>query len=466
MKVIKTPISALTLSPCTALWRIAALLMAITCHAVAQDSGGQTPDTKSANAEYADFYTGQSGSTIKGIDWQQVIAVSAPAYCSDIKGDVTVTFAAPGMTHVKAFCWQQPTPDNSSPWGHDVDLAPNVQLDAAGNGTFVFHADQFPNGPIMIRIQAKDDGKKQDLCQLQLFNQGGVVWNQGIPKNDPPAAAGMKLAFLDDFTGPLSIKGDGIGASYSAHTPGNADFSGYPFTSPEGALNPFSQVGSFLRIHASKPEGTKGSTGILTSVHKDNTGTLATAPCYFECRFLAQSAPGTWPAFWVCAKKPEDRLFNRGPCDELDIIEAYGGMGPKNPNFVGYAATSHFWAQHDQPWMKGPDGKPKYHGHVDVKMMDLGGKSTWSTTFHTYGCLVTPTDTIYYLDNIEVLRHPTGDLSKTQAFWFMINLAIGGISGWHIDLTRYGNQSDMWVDYVRVYQGDATTPAPTAAAAP
>ena len=32
--------------------------------------------------------------------------------------------------------------------------------------------------------------------------------------------------------------------------------------------------------------------------------------------------------------------------------------------------------------------------------------------------------------------------------------AIGGLSGWHIDLNRYGNQSDMWIDYVRVYQGD------------
>ena len=35
----------------------------------------------------------------------------------------------------------------------------------------------------------------------------------------------------------------------------------------------------------------------------------------------------------------------------------------------------------------------------------------------------------------------------------MINYATGGISGWQIDLEREGNASDMWVDYVRVYQG-------------
>ena len=39
----------------------------------------------------------------------------------------------------------------------------------------------------------------------------------------------------------------------------------------------------------------------------------------------------------------------------------------------------------------------------------------------------------------------------------MINYAIGGISGWHIDLARYGNQSDMWVDYVRSLSGATGT---------
>jgi len=35
----------------------------------------------------------------------------------------------------------------------------------------------------------------------------------------------------------------------------------------------------------------------------------------------------------------------------------------------------------------------------------------------------------------------------------MINYAIGGISGWKIDLAREVDATDMWVDYVRVYQG-------------
>ena len=34
---------------------------------------------------------------------------------------------------------------------------------------------------------------------------------------------------------------------------------------------------------------------------------------------------------------------------------------------------------------------------------------------------------------------------------FLINYAIGGASGWQIDLERYGNRSNMYVDYVRVF---------------
>ena len=53
--------------------------------------------------------------------------------------------------------------------------------------------------------------------------------------------------------------------------------------------------------------------------------------------------------------------------------------------------------------------------------------------------------------DVEVLRHPTGPVTRSQDTWFLINYAIAGISGWPYDLERYGNESDMWVDWVRVY---------------
>jgi len=403
-----------------------------------------------------DFYTGRNPSAEKSINWVQCISVSSPTYCSSISGSVVVKFSAPGMTQARALCWQQPTNADPGSWGHDVVVAPAITLDAQGNGSFPFYADQFPNGPIIVRIQAKGDGNKQDLCQLQLFNRGGVVWDQGLPIAPPAAAQGMKLTFADDFKSPLSINSNGIGATYQSHKTGGGDFSGYPFSDNRGEMNPFSQIGNFLRIHASKNASGKSSTGLISSAHEDGTGIFVKAPCYLECRFLAQSAPGTWPAFWLltdgCLSK--DKSVSSEGCDELDVIEAYGGMGQHNPNFANYQVNSHFWNQPKPEWsVKGADGKAHYKNHGDIPMMDLGSRSSWSTTFHTYGIKITETDTTYYLDNIEVLRHPSGKLSRSQAFWFLINYAIGGASGWHIDLERYGNQSDMWVDYVRVYKG-------------
>ncbi len=206
-----------------------------------------------------------------------------------------------------------------------------------------------------------------------------------------------------------------------------------------GKGRPFEQRETWLRIAARKDaESPRGRSGLIASVNRDFQGLWAQAPCYLECRFTAQSAIGTWPAFWTLA------LSDRGT-DELDIVEAYGGKGKGNPNHPGYSIVSHFWNQKD------PDGSNKEGYHTRAPIMELGGKSYWSTTFHTYGVYIGLEETVYYFDDIEVLRHPTNDISRNTPHFFLINYAIGGISGWPIDLERYGNGTDMWVDYVRVY---------------
>lgn len=402
---------------------------------------------KPINEEYLDFNYGQATG---GDEWVQAIRVTSPAYRSEIQGDVQVEFEASGMTVAKALCWQQPTNNDPNPWGHDVNLTNgHINLDASGRGSFMFPADQFPHGPITVRIHAQNDAGKQDICELQLFNLGGVKWNQGIPKTDPPAAKGLKLLFSDDFDGPLSISNDGRGKRYCAHKPGGGDFSGWQFSDVLGDGKPFSQVGTWLRISARKDaESPKGRSGLISSVDMDYKGIWAKAPAYLECRMVAQSAPGTWPAFWT--------LTHRDPGqggDELDIIEAYGGLGKGHPNQPGYSVTSHFWRQTN------PDGSKKKNIGSRVHIRELGGKSYWSTTFHTYAVLIEERNTIYYCDDVEVFRHPTNDLSWKKPHCFLIDYAIGGISGWKIDLDRYGNGTDMWVDYVRVYSKEATRQA-------
>ena len=90
--------------------------------------------------EKADVYTEFNyGQDRGGENWIQAILVSEPAYRSEVKGDVTVKFKAPGMTAAKAMCWQQPTAEKPSVWGHDENLTPNgIVLDARRKRRFYF----------------------------------------------------------------------------------------------------------------------------------------------------------------------------------------------------------------------------------------------------------------------------------------------------------------------------------------
>lgn len=388
---------------------------------------------------YSDFNHGQNNEN--GSEWIQSIKVVAPACRSKVKGNVTIKFIAPGMEQAKAFCWQQPTYENANKWGHDVSLTPQImKITKNREHSFTFNADEFPSGPMNVRIYAQNRKGEKDVFELQLYNMGGVKWNTGIPDEDPPAAKGLKLIFSDDFNTPLSISNDGRNARYNAHKPRFGDFSGWQFADATGENSPFAQIDSYLRIKARKREGTKGSSGLIASVDMDGKGFWAKAPCYLECRFTAQSAPGTWPAFWTITHLDQGEIG-----DELDIVEAYGGVGKGNPNHKGYSIVSHFWGQNNS------DGTKREHPGTVVPMMDLNGKSYWSTTFHTYGLYIGLEETIYYFDNTEVFRHVTNNISRDYPHVFLINYAIGGISGWPIDLERYGNGSDMYVDFVRVY---------------
>jgi hypothetical protein len=367
------------------------------------------------------------------------VNVVSPDYCSGVKGDTPVKLAARGFKSVIVKCWKQ-----GEGFGSDSMLA-TVTLDEKGNGSFIFPADQYPHGPITVRISGQN-GDLKDTCYLQLYNKGGVSWNEGLPEDPLPQAQGMKLVFADDFKGPLSISGDNEKTTYYDHKPphGWQDFSQHRFTGRAEPGNPFAQVDTYLRIRASDKAK---SAGIISSVKSDGSGVKASAPCYFECRFIGPNAIGTWPGYWLMTDNLSD---SKQPCDELDIFEGYGGEGPGHPNARDlYMITPHAWAQ------KGSEAEAQcnmfYRTKSPCHMSKFGIPSTWYEALHTYGCKITETDTIYYCDNIEVVRHPTLPTSRQKPHFFMVNLATGG--GWPVDLSRYNGTADMYIDFVRVYQG-------------
>jgi len=149
----------------------------------------------------------------------------------------------------------------------------------------------------------------------------------------------------------------------------------------------------------------------------------------------------------------KDHVMGKGDkvgCDELDVVEAYGGEGPGHPNADdAYMVSPHRWNQGEEGKVA---EKQAFQGlRNPIRMRKFGIPSTWFETFHVYGCKVTKTDTIYYCDDMEVGRHPTFPLSKEKPLFFLVNLATGG--GWPVDLSRYAGLADMYIDFVRVYQG-------------
>lgn len=367
------------------------------------------------------------------------VVIKTPAYGSEIHGDTTLEVRAPGLRHVIVKSW---LPGDS--FGKDSTIG-QIDLDEAGRGTILFPADKYPHGPITIRVSG-GEGKTISNYYLMVYNKGGVAWNEGLPKDAPEPAKGMELVYADDFTDPhLSISRDGQGTTYMSHKPGGGDFSGIPFADHEDSQKtPFSQVDTYLRIRADQ---SKNTTGLISSLRKDGTGFTVTAPCYFECRFIAQSAPGTWPAFWAMTRDVYKGL--KVPADEFDIIEAYGGEGKGNPNQRGYWIASHYWNQ-------GEDGgkdysQPRVYKQIAMTELNGAGGSSWFETFHTYGLLIGDEETVYYCDGIEVARHKTSRLARQEPLFFFINLAVGGASRWPIDLSQTSGLADMYVDWVRIY---------------
>jgi hypothetical protein len=76
-------------------------------------------------------------------------------------------------------------------------------------------------------------------------------------------------------------------------------------------------------------------------------GIKVTLPCYFECRFLGPNAISTWPAFSLMTDYMTDYKLkgDKTGVDELDIIEAYGGEGPYEPNSDDFMKQSAGYAE-------------------------------------------------------------------------------------------------------------------------
>lgn len=143
---------------------------------------------------------------------------------------------------------------------------------------------------------------------------------------------------------------------------------------------------------------------------------------------------GTWPAIWMLPT--EDNYGNWPASGEIDIME-----------HVGYLPDSIFGTVHTA----------SFNHIIGTQVGQRIAYDDLSTTFKTYAIDWTPSEIIWYIDDIEYHRFANRNLSSKewpfdQAFYLILNLAVGGNWG-----GKEGIDDSIWpqrmeVDWVKVWQ--------------
>lgn len=168
---------------------------------------------------------------------------------------------------------------------------------------------------------------------------------------------------------------------------------------------------------------------------------------YFEARMQTPAINGMWPAFWMMPQPTEDSTANVyggwAASGELDIMEARG----REKNIVG--TTLHFgggWPQN------------KY-------LTNAYAMETTTEEWHTYGVDWKKESITWYVDGVEAftldnsqwycLNAPDNPYAPyDQPFYIILNLAVGGNYDGGIKPPADFESTNMYVDYVRVFQSE------------
>lgn len=318
----------------------------------------------------------------------------------------------------------------------------------------LFVPDSLPDGTYSITIGLYDKAGRQKLkagagVEANKESNAFTIGTFTVDRSAPPPPLDTdgkkvtldltkyKVAWSEEFDGPLDVSPWGPGTRWIAHTPWAGDFGDARFADPKGD-HPFKVKDGMLTISAVKDEKGKWSSGLLSSVDKNGAG-FTQKYGYFEMRAKFPKGPGTWPAFWMVtvhnlqakARGEESTIPNL----EIDIVEQYG-RAPQSLNAVMHIR------------------RPKNAGHTAKG--DAFFVAKMFEDFHTYGFEWDEKDMIWYFDGIELWRQPTPADCGHEPMCVLINLALG--PGWPIDKTP--NPSEMIVDYVRAYQKpERMTPA-------
>jgi hypothetical protein len=237
-----------------------------------------------------------------------------------------------------------------------------------------------------------------------------------------------RMTFNETFH-TLDATSHGPGGQWIAHTPWNGDFGDDTFDDP-GPGGPFKTSPQGLTITAFKDDKGQWHSGLLCSLVPTPAGPKGFSQRYgyFEMKAKLPDGPGVWPAFWLVGT-------GKTNSPEIDVMEYYGA-------FRGaYRITEHLWTNNSDSL--------HLTTAVDVPPGSL------SSGYNTFGVLIEPKETSYYLNRKKVWSTPT-PAEFRQPMYFLLDLAIGG--GWPSD--HLTSPQRMEVQYIRAYQPVGAHEAP------
>lgn len=150
----------------------------------------------------------------------------------------------------------------------------------------------------------------------------------------------------------------------------------------------------------------------------------------FEIRAQLPTGVGTWPALWMLGSNIS--TVGWPACGEIDIMEHVG----HNQDHIHHSL--HTTASHGAT--------------VNTSHSTIAGVST---SFHVYTCVWTPSDITFYVDDVKKYTYTPSIMTPdhwpfNKPHFFIFNIAMGGT--WGGNIASSFTQSEMLIDYVRVYQ--------------
>ena len=333
----------------------------------------------------------------------------------------------------------------AAPWGDQCEIIKTIELDKWQELTFDFATDSYIN----MNSGSGDPLLRKDFNRvvIQINGEGNtdkvVAYIDDFYHEDTVESASVfeRLVWSDEFDGEGSI--DGSKWFHQTKLPlGNSWYNGEIQHYTDEDSNAYVQDGMLHLVARKETYTNQGVTKSYTSARLNSK--FAFTYGRVEVRAKLPIGVGTWPAIWTLGKNIEEdgayweqQGFGDVPwpaCGEMDIMEHWG----HNQNYVSSATHT----------------PSSFGGTINV-----GGqtKPTASSDFHVYALEWTEDKLVFSVDDVVHFEYnPEDKNANTWPFsaeqYILLNIAI------QPSIASSFTQSDMVIDYVRVYEeGEPTS---------